>query len=36
MMAIQAREFGGPEVLAPVPLPDLVPGPGEAAIAVCR
>jgi NADPH:quinone reductase len=34
MMAIQAREFGGPEVLAPVSLPDPVPGPGEAVIAV--
>lgn len=34
MKAIQAREFGGPEVLTPVTLPDPVPGPGEAVIAV--
>jgi NADPH2:quinone reductase len=34
MTAIQAREFGGPEVLAPVSLPAPVPGPGEAVIAV--
>jgi NADPH:quinone reductase len=34
MTAIQAREFGGPEVLTPVSLPAPVPGPGEAVIAV--
>lgn len=34
MMAIEAREFGGPEVLTPVSLPAPVPGPGEAVIAV--
>jgi NADPH:quinone reductase len=34
MMAIQARQFGGPDVLTPVRLPAPVPGPGEAAIAV--
>jgi NADPH2:quinone reductase len=32
--AIQAREFGGPQVLTPASLPDPVPGPGEAVIAV--
>jgi NADPH2:quinone reductase len=34
MMAIEAGEFGGPEVLAPVSLPVPVPGPGETVIAV--
>jgi NADPH2:quinone reductase len=34
MMAIEAREFGGPQVLTPVSLPAPVPGPGEAVIAV--
>lgn len=34
MMAIEAREFGGPEVLTPVSLPAPAPGPGEAVIAV--
>jgi NADPH2:quinone reductase len=34
MMAIEAREFGGPEVLTPATLPAPVPGPGEAVIAV--
>jgi NADPH2:quinone reductase len=34
MMAIEARDFGGPEVLTPVSLPAPVPGPGEAVIAV--
>jgi hypothetical protein len=33
MMAIEAREFGGPEVLTPISLPAPVPGPGEAVIA---
>ena len=33
-MAIEAREFGGPEVLTPVSLPAPAPGPGEAVIAV--
>ena len=34
VMAIEAREFGGPEVLAPVWLPAPVPAPGEVVIAV--
>jgi len=34
MLAVQAREFGGPEVLTPVALPAPVPGPGQAVIAV--
>ncbi|HEX3965232.1 MAG TPA: zinc-binding dehydrogenase [Trebonia sp.] len=34
MTAIEAREFGGPEVLTPASLPAPVPGPGEAVIAV--
>jgi NADPH2:quinone reductase len=34
MMAVQAREFGGPQVLTPVSLPAPAPGPGEAVIAV--
>ena len=33
-MAIEVREFGGPEVLTPVSLPAPAPGPGEAVIAV--
>jgi NADPH2:quinone reductase len=34
MMAIEVRDFGGPEVLTPVSLRAPVPGPGEAVIAV--
>ena len=34
MRAIQAKEWGGPEVLVPVELPDPVPGPGEVLIDV--
>lgn len=34
MRAVQVLEFGGPEVLTPVTLPDLVPAPGEAVVAV--
>lgn len=34
MMAIEAREFGGPDVLTAVSLPAPVPGPGEALVAV--
>jgi NADPH2:quinone reductase len=34
MMAIEAREFGGPEVLTPASVPVPVPGPGEAVITV--
>lgn len=34
MRAAQVKEFGGPEVLAPVELPDPVPGPGEVVIEV--
>jgi len=34
MTAIQAREFGGPQVLTPASVPDPLPGPGEALIAV--
>jgi NADPH2:quinone reductase len=34
MMAIEAREFGGPQVLTPASLPVPVPGPGEAVISV--
>lgn len=34
VMAIEAREFGGTEVLTQVSLPEPVPGPGEAVIAV--
>lgn len=30
MRAVEAREFGGPEVLAAVTAPDPEPGPGEA------
>jgi NADPH2:quinone reductase len=34
MLAAQAKEFGGPEVLVPVEVPDPVPGPGEVVIDV--
>jgi NADPH2:quinone reductase len=34
MRAVQAKEFGGPEVLVSVELPDPVPGPGEVVIDV--
>ncbi|MHA5052272.1 zinc-binding dehydrogenase [Streptomyces sp. SD15] len=34
MRAAQVKEFGGPEVLAPVEIPDPVPGPGEVVIEV--
>ncbi|MER5873117.1 zinc-binding dehydrogenase [Streptomyces sp. NPDC002044] len=34
MRATQAREFGGPEVLVPVELPDPVAGPGQVLVAV--
>ncbi|MFJ9907043.1 zinc-binding dehydrogenase [Streptomyces sp. NPDC101152] len=34
MRAVQAKEFGGPEVLVPVDLPDPLPGPGEVLIDV--
>lgn len=34
MRAIQVREFGGPEVLEPVELPDPVPGPGQVVVDV--
>jgi NADPH2:quinone reductase len=34
MRAIQQREFGGPEVLELVELPDLVPAPGEVVVDV--
>ncbi|MGW2524507.1 zinc-binding dehydrogenase [Streptomyces sp. NPDC001617] len=34
MRAVHAKEFGGPEVLVPVELPDPVPGPGEVLIDV--
>lgn len=36
MRAIQITEFGGPEVLTPVELPDPVPGVGQTLIAVDR
>ncbi|MGI5118764.1 quinone oxidoreductase family protein [Marinactinospora thermotolerans] len=36
MRAIQITQFGGPEVLRPVELPDPVPGPGQVAIEVTR
>jgi NADPH2:quinone reductase len=32
MRAIQVREYGGPEVLEPVELPDPVPGPGQVVV----
>jgi NADPH2:quinone reductase len=34
MQAVQVTEFGGPEVLTPVDLPDPMPGPGEVLIDV--
>lgn len=34
MRAVQVREFGGPEVLEPVDLPDPVPGAGEVLVEV--
>ncbi|SFQ54898.1 NADPH2:quinone reductase [Amycolatopsis arida] len=34
MRAIQVAEFGGPEVLVPGDVPDPVPGPGQALLAV--
>ncbi|SHN47272.1 zinc-binding dehydrogenase [Cryptosporangium aurantiacum] len=34
MWVIQVAEFGGPEVLTPVEVPDPVPGPGEAVVDV--
>uniref|UniRef100_A0AAU2V618 Zinc-binding dehydrogenase n=1 Tax=Streptomyces sp. NBC_00003 TaxID=2903608 RepID=A0AAU2V618_9ACTN len=34
MRVAQVREFGGPEVLAPVEVPDPVAGPGEVLVAV--
>ncbi|MFF1764188.1 zinc-binding dehydrogenase [Streptomyces sp. NPDC058249] len=34
MRAAQVKAFGGPEVLAPVEMPDPVPGPGEVVIDV--
>ncbi|MGQ4381907.1 zinc-binding dehydrogenase [Streptomyces sp. SAS_270] len=34
MRAAQVKEFGGPEALAPVEVPDLQPGPGEVLIDV--
>jgi NADPH:quinone reductase len=34
MRAVRAKEFGGPEVLVPVELPEPMPGPGEAVIDV--
>ena len=36
MRAIQMSEFGGPEVLRPVDVPDPQPGPGEVLIRVTR
>lgn len=36
MRAAQVQEFGGPEVLVPVDLPDPVPGPGEVLIDVAH
>ena len=36
MRAVQVTEFGGPEVLTPVELPDPVAGPGEVLIDVER
>ena len=36
MRAVQVTEFGGPEVLTPVELPDPVAGPGEVLIDVDR
>jgi NADPH:quinone reductase len=34
MRAIEVREFGGPEVLVPVTVPEPEPGPGEALVTV--
>ncbi|WP_033337799.1 zinc-binding dehydrogenase [Catenuloplanes japonicus] len=34
MRAVQVAEFGGPEVLTPVTLPDPSPGPGQVVVAV--
>ncbi|TQJ74909.1 zinc-binding dehydrogenase [Streptomyces sp. SLBN-31] len=34
MRAVRAKEFGGPEVLVPVELPEPMPGPGEVVIDV--
>ena len=34
MRAIQVASFGGPEVLSPVELPDLVPGPGQVVVGI--
>ncbi|NUW44782.1 zinc-binding dehydrogenase [Nonomuraea rhodomycinica] len=34
MRAIQVAEFGGPEVLSPVELPDPTPGPGQVVVAM--
>ncbi|MFC3573199.1 zinc-binding dehydrogenase [Streptomyces yaanensis] len=34
MLAAQVKDFGGPEMLVPVDLPDPVPGPGEVLIDV--
>jgi hypothetical protein len=36
MRAVQVTEFGGPEVLKPVELPDPEPGPGQQLIEVSR
>lgn len=36
MRAAQVKEFGGPEVLVPVDLPDPVPGPGEVLVDVAH
>ncbi|MEV5318654.1 zinc-binding dehydrogenase [Streptomyces sp. NPDC052687] len=36
MLTAQVKEFGGPEVLVPVEVPDPVPGPGEVLIEVAR
>jgi len=34
MRAVQVREFGGPDVLEPVDLPEPVPGPGQLMLAM--
>ena len=36
MRAVQITAFGGPEILAPVELPDPRPGPGEVLVEVAR
>ncbi len=36
MRAVQIREFGGPEVLEQVELPDPEPGPGEVLVEIAR